>query len=308
MHSCQDSRLDCLRRNESDQCSLPVQSGCVIEECRNETEMEGRAKSQDDVMSTTKTAEPYTSLTFIDLPNPEAVRDPKKVRTARVHAVTVALARKRSKAQKDGSNFREERFHATKSGSSAKHWHGVSMHTAPAPSAPLGLSSLDPFETLPVNARRLTTLFHLKSSVRAGEPVFSLSDAIHFQSLPSIFESGLSDGALTAAIGLSMSYAASGWKMNDECLEFSSIAMHQIRQKLSDPTTAASAATIGTVLLLLGNAVGHSWLCTSPQVLELTPGSIAWVKWRAPKHIFVDYECYSGCARSATSNYLRPSR
>ena len=200
-------------------------------------------------------SKPYTRLTFIDIPNPEAIRDRSKVRTARTHAVTVALARKRFKAQEDGSNFQLETFHADKPSSNANRRRDLSMLAAPTPSGPIRLSSVDPFETLPVNARRLTILFHLKSSLRAGEPVFNINDAIHYQSLQSIFESGFSDGALTAALSLTLSYAASGWRINDECVELNSIAMQQIRQKLSDPVTAVSSATIGAVLLLLGNAV-----------------------------------------------------
>ena len=60
-------------------------------------------------------SKPYTHLTFIDIHNPEAIRDRGKIRTARTHAVTVALARKRLKAQEDGSNFQMETFHAERS-------------------------------------------------------------------------------------------------------------------------------------------------------------------------------------------------
>ena len=200
-------------------------------------------------------SKPYTHLTFIDIPNPEAIRDRGKIRTARTHAVTVALARKRLKAQEDGSNFQVETFHAERSTSNTNCRRKSSALAALTPLGPVGLSSVDPFETLPVNARRLTELFHLKSSLRAGEPVFNINDAIHFQSLRSMFESGLGDGALTAALCLTLSCAATGWKINDECIEFSSIAMQQIREKLADPFTAVSSATIGAVLLLLGNAV-----------------------------------------------------
>ena len=200
---------------------------------------------------------PYNPLTFIDIPNPDAIRDRSKVRAARTHAVTVALARKRLKAQEDGSNFQLETFKlpADKAANRRRESRDLSILAALTPPGTIGLSSIDPFETLPVNARRLTTLLHLKSSLRAGEPVFNVNDAIHFQSLRSIFGSGLSDGALTAALTLTLSCAATGWQINDECIEFSTIAMQQIRERLSDPITAASSATIGAILLLLGNAV-----------------------------------------------------
>ena len=194
-------------------------------------------------------SDPHTRLTFINIPNPEAIRDRSKVRIARAHAISVTWARSRQKARADGSNFRLKTYDVDKP---KRH---PSIVAAPTLPGSVGLSSIDPFETLPVSARRLTILFHLKSSLRAGEPVFNVNDAIHFQSLQAIFESGLSDGALTAALSLTLSYAANGWRLNDECIKFSSIAMQQIRQKLSDPATAVSSATIGTVLLLLGNAV-----------------------------------------------------
>ena len=200
-------------------------------------------------------SDPYTRLTFIDIPNPEAIRDRSKVRTARAHAVTVACARSRLKAQEDGRNFRLKTFGVDNPNLNTSRGRDPSMLAAPSPPGAIGLPSIDPFETLSVNARRLTTLFHLKSSLRAGEPVFNVNDAIHYQSLQAIFESGFSDGALTAALSLTLSYAANGWRMNDECIKFSSIAMQHVRQKLSDPVTAVSSATIGTVLLLLGNAV-----------------------------------------------------
>ena len=201
----------------------------------------------------------YTRLRFINITSPEAIRDRSKVRTARAHAVSVAWARSRLEAQEDGSNFRLTTFDGDKPNSNANRGRDPRMLTAPTPLGPVGFSSIDPFETLPVNARRLTTLLHLKSSLRAGEPVFNLNDAIHYQSLQTLFGAGFSDGALTAALSLTLAHAAGGWRMNDECIKLSSIAMQQIRQKLSNPVAAVSPATIGTVLLLLGNAV-----CTHP--------------------------------------------
>ena len=197
----------------------------------------------------------YTNIIFIDVPRPEAVRDRSKVRTARTHAVTVALARKRFEAQKNGSHFRLEQFDVDKHNSNTHSKRDLSRLVTLAPAGPIGLSSVDPFETLPVNARRLTELFHMRSSLRAGEPVFNIKDSIHYQSLHSIFESGFGDGALTAALSLTLSFAASDWQMTDESIEFNLVAMQQLRQKLSDPVIALSSATIGTVLLLLGNAV-----------------------------------------------------
>ena len=185
--------------------------------------------------------QPYTSLVFIDIPGPAAPKDRQRTRIARSHAFHVASARQRRRAQEKGDNFRD------------------SVHTAKAttieatvPSGYLGMASVDPFETLPINARRLTTLFHSKRSICAGEPVFSANDAIHYQSLYSAFNTGLTDGALTSAVGLTMCYTANGRIFDHECIKLSSIALQQIRKKLSDPGAAATPATIGSILLLLG--------------------------------------------------------
>ena len=140
-------------------------------------------------------------------------------------------------------------------GFAACRFTGDATVTAPGPSRPVGPASLDPFETLSVNARRLTALLHQRSSLRAGEPVFSANEATQFQNLQTTFESSLCDGALTAALYLTLTFAATGWQMNNECVESSATAMQQIRRKLSDPVAAVSPATFGSILLLLGNAV-----------------------------------------------------
>ena len=201
---------------------------------------------------------PGSSWKFIDISDPEAVRDRKKVRTARGHAVAVALAQKRRKAQIAGLNFRPQAFDVDRAGAASSRKPTKSPLTGLTWTRPMSNSSIDPFETLTVNASRLTTLFHLKSSLSAGEPVFNINEAIHYSSLNSVFGCGFSDGALTSAICLTMSYAANGWQLNKECMTLSSVAMREMRQKLSDPDAASTPATIGTVLLLLGIAVCHS--------------------------------------------------
>lgn len=120
------------------------------------------------------------------------------------------------------------------------------------PSRYIGPASVDPFETLPVNARRLTTLFHTRKCKHAGEPVFNPNEAVHYQSLRLVFEAGLSDGPLTAALALTMSYAANGGHFNRECVEYSSAAMEHIRGALLQPGMEPTPALIGAVLLMLG--------------------------------------------------------
>ena len=182
-----------------------------------------------------------------DISEPAASKDRQRTRIARSHAVGVALARQRQRAQQHGENFRE--FTGVSKAQNEKDKLKVSKATAPF--GYLGDASIDPFDTLPINARRLTTLFHSRCSICAGEPVYNVNDAIHYQSLHSVFQTGLTDGALTAALGLTMSYAAKR-DFDHECITFSSVAMQQIRKKLSSTESAATPSTIGSVVLLLG--------------------------------------------------------
>lgn len=183
-------------------------------------------------------------LVFVDTQNPTMPKDRRTTRQIRSHAISMALAHRRRKAEQRGDNFRA---HTTTLSSPA-----CLATKAVVPSGYLSIASVDPFETLPIDARRLTALMHLKSSIRAGEPVFNINDAIRFQSLLSVFETGLTDGALTAALGLTMSYAANGRSMNSECVEFGLIAYQHLRQELLDPNVVPTPATFGAILLLLG--------------------------------------------------------
>lgn len=186
-------------------------------------------------------------LLFIDVQGPNAPHKHKTTHQARSHAISVALARKRLKAEQMGENFRGPSGHTNMHSSQAKLSTRVIV-----PSGYLGTASVDPFETLSIQARRLTTLMYLNQSIRAGEPVVNINDATRYQSLHSVFEAGLTDGALTAALGLTMSYAANGGSMNKECFEFSSIACQHLRRNLLHPDKTPTPATFGAILLLLG--------------------------------------------------------
>lgn len=187
------------------------------------------------------------SFVFADagpvLPSPGQIRS---------HAIRIALAHRRRKDEERGKNFRE--YDPTlsawpKRGSRPRKERPTHLTD---PSRYVGAASVDPFETLPVNARRLTTLFHMRKCKHAGEPVFNANEAIHYQSLRLVFATGLSDGPLTAALALTMSYAANGGQMDRECNEYSFLAMKHMREALSQPSTKPTPALIGAVLLMLG--------------------------------------------------------
>ena len=197
--------------------------------------------------------QPYPSLIFVDALGPASARHSLETRTVRSHAVSSAVARQRRRALEKGENFRAFSPHTTQRPRECGHADQAKMIVEAAkPSGYLGKASVDPFETLSIDARRLTTLFYEKKSSRVGEPVFNVNDAIHYQTMHSVFNAGLTDGALTPALGLTMSFAAAGQMFDHECIKFNSIALQEIRKKLSDPIAATIPATIGSILLLLG--------------------------------------------------------
>lgn len=184
---------------------------------------------------------------FVDTFDPITPRKRRAARQIRSHAISTALAHRRRQSELRGEHFRGPSAHTPVDSSQA-----YLAAKSGVPSGYLGLASVDPFESLSIDARRLTTLMHLKSSLRAGEPVVNINDAIHFQTLHKVFEMGLTDGALTAALGLTMAYAASAGGMDDECSKFNLIACRNLRRVLQDESGAPRPATFGAVLLLLG--------------------------------------------------------
>lgn len=187
------------------------------------------------------------SLLFINLQGPDLPTDRRTSQQLRSHAVSTALAKGRREAEHRGENFRSQLLCAEQEHTQSSH-----LFDRASPSGYLGVASVDPFETLSISARGLTSLMTMKRSLLAGEPVFNTNEAVHFQSLLSVFETGFADSALTAALGLILSFTANGGVLNQECSKFSLIAIHHLRQKLSNTDAAATPATIGTILLLLG--------------------------------------------------------
>ena len=187
------------------------------------------------------------SLIFADAgpvrPSPSRIRS---------HAIRIALAHRRKKAEQQGENFREyDPASSAWPKRRPRPRKETTKHLAD-PSRYIGSASVDPFETLPVDARRLTSLFHMRECKHAGEPVFNANEAIHYQNLRLVFAAGLSDGPLTAALALTMSYAANGGHINRECNKYSSVAMKHIREALLQPRMEPKPALIGAVLLMLG--------------------------------------------------------
>lgn len=194
-------------------------------------------------------------LTFIDA-NPGLGKDIQKQQLARTHGIRNAF-RKRYQGQQDAStDLHEIHQHANDRDSdkqgAVQGESDQKIHDLPKWSSCLAVCNIDPFETLPVNASRLTALLHLQSSQHAGEPVFSLRSRNDCRVFYKVFDAGLQDAALANALCLTLKFAANDHALDKECIDYYARSIRQISRKLSDPPQAASVNTLGAVLLLIG--------------------------------------------------------
>lgn len=186
---------------------------------------------------------------FVTVPDPSQTPKPSKESAARSHAIRFALSRQRFQAEAEGRHFVTSALD--------KKWEKQRRRsvTMTLPTS-IRSESIDPFETLSVSADRLSVLLSLRSSVHAGEPLFTINNVINGRGLPSVFGSGLIDGALAASLCLTLALAANKWQLNQECLILNAVSIRFIRLNLENEVTASTAlATLGAVLLQLGIAV-----------------------------------------------------
>lgn len=87
---------------------------------------------------------------------------------------------------------------------------------------------------------------------QAAEPVFSVEDKLVFQTFQTVFRTDLDDPALSNAIMLTFAFGLTGGSINRECLAYLNRATKSIRERMSFPEKAATAAVIGAILLLAG--------------------------------------------------------
>lgn len=66
------------------------------------------------------------------------------------------------------------------------------------------------------------------------------------------YDAGLDDPGLASAIAMALVFAENSGQMNRDFSTHRLAAIQHINEKLSNPDAAASAATIGAVLLLVG--------------------------------------------------------
>jgi hypothetical protein len=150
-------------------------------------------------------------LSFITISDEKSIKDPARQQLARTQAIKHSLQRKRRQLQLTAKNFVDETpdsiVRRKKKRDRADEENAAVLRSR---SSYLGTSSVDPFDTLTIDTKRLSQLLRHKSARQAGEPVFSVNEAIDYQGLKSVFHSGLEDPALSAALCLTLAFAANG--------------------------------------------------------------------------------------------------
>ena len=121
----------------------------------------------------------------------------------------------------------------------------------PRSSASFQTGVIDPFNTLSIDASHLAKLLRHSTARQAGEPVFSVNDAIDYQCLRSVFHADIEDAALASALCLTLAFAANGGVLDQECDAYRLQAIQSVNAKLSDPAEATSTSTVGAILLLV---------------------------------------------------------
>ena len=150
-------------------------------------------------------------LSFITISDEKSIKDPARQQLARTQAIKHSLQRKRRQLQLTAKNFVDETpdtiVRRKKRRDKEDAEKAIVLRSR---SSSLGTSSIDPFDTLTIDTKRLSQLLKHKSARQAGEPVFSVNEAIDYQGLKSVFHSGLEDPALSAALCLTLAFAANG--------------------------------------------------------------------------------------------------
>ena len=207
----------------------------------------------------------YQSINSSRSRTPHTLRSRGTQRLIRSHGVRKSLQTRRKKLVQANQNFRSFTFNQTQTSPVDK---------VPSPrTSSIAINELDPFESLAVNSLRLQALINHSmscskqrsarthasnnmvipdSAPQVLEPVCNITDSSSHQKFHTIFQSGFSDPALSNAVMLALSVAASEYNVTQECLSYKSRAISYINQKIQYTQNYSISATIGAILLLIG--------------------------------------------------------
>ena len=105
--------------------------------------------------------------------------------------------------------------------------------------------------------RRRTRLIETALARQAGEPVVNFNCKTGYQGLHTVFRSGLEDPALVNAILMTLTFAIDGDASGEKFLKYRGEALRWINVRMQDFKHAATAATIGAILLMVGVEVSN---------------------------------------------------
>ncbi|KAE8547901.1 hypothetical protein EYB25_009694 [Talaromyces marneffei] len=191
---------------------------------------------------------PGERFQFISIQNPNDAKDRTTRRLARSHAVARGLEKKRRRLQQSGHNFvaafvKDDPVSKSKEINCDTITSSNSLSTVAAPG---------PFQLLAAESPRLQALLSQHGSIRATEPILSVSEEHVLQNFQSVLRKGLDDRALLNAVMLTYTSASTPSSCNNDYFKYQTEALSSIRQNLRSSDGATSESTMGAILLLAG--------------------------------------------------------
>ncbi|KAK0383253.1 hypothetical protein NLU13_9166 [Sarocladium strictum] len=224
---------------------------------------------------------------------PADASDADAKRRARSHAVKIALQQKRKLQRDTQTNFRivSSKTSLVNAGKDEGSEVPTEQRLRRGPSSGL----FDPFQVLAVDSRMFQKLLHDRRARQASEPVFSIAPDSSFHSFPAVFRGGLDDPALGNAVMLMLAFSVAEGCINSECLRYQTLALGELRERMSSVERATTLGTLGTILFLAGvearlgkrdhvqthlNAVQRILELGGTKGLYLTPGIKRAIFWQ----------------------------
>ncbi|QGA21253.1 hypothetical protein EYB26_008963 [Talaromyces marneffei] len=191
---------------------------------------------------------PGERFQFISIQNPNDAKDRTTRRLARSHAVARGLEKKRRRLQQSGHNF-VAAFVKDDPVSKSKE---INCDTITSPNSLSTVAAPGPFQLLAAESPRLQALLSQHGSIRATEPILSVSEEHVLQNFQSVLRKGLDDRALLNAVMLTYTSASTPSSCNNDYFKYQTEALSSIRQNLRSSDGATSESTMGAILLLAG--------------------------------------------------------
>ena len=227
-----------------------------------------RPKPQGSMNSCLISSSTGSQFHFVSIQNPRDANNRKARRLAKSHAVARALENKRKVQQESGRNFCAVSLKRDYGRPGGRKEQSQTLLASPSC---FSANASDPFQMLVAESPRLRALhdqckifailgatWHrlisavLDRAKQAAEPVFSVSDELVLQNFRSVLRNGLDDHALLSAFMLTFTFAVTASNIDRDYLEYQTMSLSSIRERLHHPGGATSESTLGAIVLLAG--------------------------------------------------------